>query len=168
MQAVPLGKVIFHLSPPTSTTSPAPLSPSGVIFNELGEKRKDPSGFVPDYLSVVVLSAYDWCIAHKHVCEWNTHTGFPSLFFLLCHTHDLNRHICTRSVMCNYLVKIATVTVLLKISTGESGQHCPICFLQWSLVSGSLQSDSWVPVESRNLLLKDGLSLHPFNIRTLT
>lgn len=67
-----------YLPPPALPLSPLSVIPVSYSMS-FGKKRKNPSRFAPDYLSVPGLSAYDWCIAHKYVCERTTHNGFPCL-----------------------------------------------------------------------------------------
>lgn len=91
VQAVPLGKVILHLSPPPLQL---PQSQPSVTFTALG-MRRNPTGFVSQSLSVLLLSATDWCIrsvVRKHTHERRAYTSVISWCHTqtLSHTHTFN------------------------------------------------------------------------------
>lgn len=118
--------------------------------------RRNPSGFVSDCLSALLLSVSDWCIrslVHKH-------------------THERYTHIHTQIETCihiqSWAIFLWKITMIMaQILIQESLWRFLICFVHKTLVSGHLRSDSSGPCMSGNILLKDGLTLWHINSSTV-
>ncbi len=138
VQALPLGKVILHLSPPR--TSLTPQSHSSVVFTALWGW-----GGIPLDLSLTACQyRYCQCVidALGHLCiTWKTHIDKPNLSLSLTHTHThanvytpTYRHMHTGSIMGNFPLKITCIMALVKILIKGSMWCLLICFIHTSLV----------------------------------
>lgn len=135
VHAVPLGKVISHLSPPTSPPPQSHRSVSG-IHCALGLTRI-PTGFVSDYLSVLLKPVCDWCM--RSLVHMKTHVHRHNLSHTHCLSHT-QRHVTTYSIMGNFPLKITVIMACLKILINKSLRRLFICFIHNSLVWRNIRS----------------------------
>lgn len=120
LEVVPLGKEIL---PPPPTNSP--VSSQCHIHCALGNER-NPTGFVSDSLSVLLMSASDWCIrslVHKHPHQRHKYAGLIFLLDTQMLPYTVDRHLIIGSLLLEISPFRAHVKKLIK--------GCPwrLCFI---------------------------------------
>lgn len=118
LEVVPLGKEI--LPPPHS-----PVSSQCHIHCALGNER-NPIGFVSDSLSVLLMSASDWCIrslVYKHPHQRHKYAGLIFLLDTQMLPYTVDRHLIIGSLLLEISPFRAHVKKLIK--------GCPwrLCFI---------------------------------------